>query len=114
MTIRVKAELLDTTNQLRALKKSLNKLEQYLTRDCLEVQGIPKSSSDTREDINEIVVELGQRETNKGFKFLWTNGDNILISKDQREGSNVIQITNAKALRKIGKEMSYAQIIIPP
>ena len=61
MAIRVKAEFLHTTNQLKALTKSLNKLEQYLTQDCLEVWGIPKSSSDTREDMNEIVVELSQK-----------------------------------------------------
>ena len=35
-------------------------------------------------------------------------------NKDQHEGSKVIQITNAKALRKTGEEMSYAQVIIPP
>ena len=30
-------------------------------RDCLEVWSIPRSSSDTREDTNEIVVELGRK-----------------------------------------------------
>jgi len=33
---------------------------------------------------------------------------------DQHEGSNVIQITKAKALHKIGEEMSYAQVMLPP
>ena len=55
----LKAELLDTTNQLRASKESFNELEQYSRRDCLEIGGIPKTSSDTQEDTNEIVVELG-------------------------------------------------------
>ena len=57
----LKAELLDTTNQLKALKESFNELEQYSRRDCLEIRGIPKISSDTREDTNEIVFELGQK-----------------------------------------------------
>ena len=34
----LKAELLDTTNQLKALKESFNELEQYSRRDCLEVR----------------------------------------------------------------------------
>ena len=55
----LKAELLDTTNQLRALKESFHELEQYWRRDCLEIGGIPKISSDTQDDTNEIVVELG-------------------------------------------------------
>lgn len=199
----LKAELLDTTNQLKALKESFNDLEQYSRRDCLEIRGIPKSSSDTREDTNEIVVELGRKvgvdlkkedistthrlpskvkangeralfppaiivkftsrnvreklyrtrkilkditsqdlgyseenrifinesltqsnkelfkdclkvKKDKGFKFLWTNGGKIFMRKDQHEGSKVIQITNAKALRKIGEEMSYAQVMLPP
>ena len=52
----LKAELLDTTNQLKDLKESLNDLEQHSRRDCLEIRGIPKSFSVTREDTNEIVV----------------------------------------------------------
>ena len=32
----LKAELLDTTNQLKALKESFNELEQYSRRDCLD------------------------------------------------------------------------------
>ena len=54
----LKDELLDTTNQLKALKESFNELEQYSRRDCLEIRGIAKISGDTREDTNEIVVEL--------------------------------------------------------
>ena len=197
----LKAELLETTNQLKALKESFNDLEQYSRRDCLEIRGIPKSSSVIRED-TEIVVELGRKigvdlnkedistshrlpnkvkpngdralfppaiivkftsrdvrenlyrarkalkditshdlgysedsrmfinesltQSNKelfkdclkvkkdnGFKFLWTNGGKIFVRKDQHEGSKVIQITNAKALRKIDEEMSYAQVMLP-
>ena len=54
-----------------------------------------------------------QVKKDKGFKFLWTNGGKILRRKDQHEGSKVIQITNAKALRKIDEEMSYAQVMLP-
>ena len=56
----LKDELLDTTNQLKALKESFNELEQYSRQDCLEIRGIAKISGDTREDTNEIVVELGR------------------------------------------------------
>ena len=38
----LKAELLDTTNQLKVLKESFNELEQYSRRDCLEVRGISR------------------------------------------------------------------------
>ena len=57
----LKDELLDTTNQLKALKESFNELEQYSRQDCLEIRGIAKISGDTREDTNEIVVELGRK-----------------------------------------------------
>ena len=57
----LKGKLLDTTNQLKALKESFNELEQYSRRDCMEIRGIPEISSDTREDTNEIVVELGRK-----------------------------------------------------
>ena len=57
----LRGKLLDTTNQLKALKESFNELEQYSRRDCMEIRGIPNISSDTREDTNEIVVELGRK-----------------------------------------------------
>ena len=57
----LKGELLDTTSQLKVLKESFNKVEQSSRRDCMEIRGIPEISSDTREDTNEIVVELGRK-----------------------------------------------------
>ena len=57
----LKGKLLDTTSQLNVLKESFNELEQYSRRDCMEIRGIPEISSDTREDTNEIVVELGRK-----------------------------------------------------
>ena len=50
----LKGELLDTTNQLKALKESFNELEQYSRRDCMEIRGISEISSDTREDTTKI------------------------------------------------------------
>ena len=40
----------------------------------------------------------------------------IFMRKDQHDivRSKVIQITNAKALRKICEEMSYAQVVMLP
>lgn len=50
----------------------------------------------------------------KGVTFLWPSGGKIFRRKDQHEGSKVIQITNAKALCKIGEEMPYPQVMLPP
>ena len=49
----------------------------------------------------------------EGFQFLWTSGGKIFMRKYQHEGSKVIQITDAKALHKIGEQMSYV-VMIPP
>lgn len=72
------------------INKSLTHSNNELSKDCLEVK------------------------KDKGFKFLWTIGGKIFMRKDQHEGSKVIQITNAKALRKIGEQMFYTQVMIPP
>ena len=61
----LKGELLDTTNQLKALKESFNELEQYSRRDCMEIRGIPEISSDTREDTTKIY------EQKKKFVPFW-------------------------------------------
>ena len=72
------------------INESLTQCNKELFKDCLKVK------------------------KDKGFKFLWTNGGKIFMRKDQHEGSKVIQITKAKALRKIGEEISYTQVTIPP
>lgn len=72
------------------INKSLTHSNNELSKDCLKVK------------------------KDKGFKFLWTIGGKIFMRKDQHEGSKVIQITNAKALRKIGEQMFYTQVMIPP
>ena len=37
----LKAEILKSSNEVKFFKKSLNDLEQYTRRDCLEIRGIP-------------------------------------------------------------------------
>jgi len=71
------------------INKSLTQRNKELFKDCLKVK------------------------KDKGFKFLWTNGGKIFMRKDHSEGSRVIQITNANALRKLGEEMSHAQVVLP-
>ena len=85
----LKGELLDTTNQLKALKESFNELEQYSRRDCMEIRGIPEISSDTREDTNEIVVELG-RKIGVDLKKEETSTSYRLRSKRKANGERCI------------------------
>lgn len=53
----LKAELLDSVKQLKSLTNSLNNLEQYTRRDCVEIKGIPVSE---HEQTNDIVMKLGK------------------------------------------------------
>ena len=85
----LKGKLLDTTNQLKALKESFNELEQYSRRDCMEIRGIPDISSDTREDTNEIVVELG-RKIGVDLKKEETSTSYRLPSKRKANGERCI------------------------
>ena len=85
----LKGKLLDTTNQLKALKESFNELEQYSRRDCMEIRGIPEISSDTREDTNEIVVELG-RKIGVDLKKEETSTSYRLPSKRKANGERCI------------------------
>ena len=55
----IKTALLETTNQLKNLKESLNDIEQYSRCDCLEIRGIPKM--DPNEQTNEIVMQLEEK-----------------------------------------------------
>ena len=58
----LKAELFKSTNKLRLLKKSLNDLEQYTRRDCLEICGIPLPSTPTDVDqTDNIVLQIGEK-----------------------------------------------------
>ena len=44
------------SNSLNQMKAALDDQEQYIRRDCLEIRGVPTSSS---EDTNEIVKNIG-------------------------------------------------------
>ena len=85
----LKGKLLDTTSQLKVLKESFNELEQYSRRDCMEIRGIPDISSDTREDTNEIVVELG-RKIGVDLKKEETSTSYRLPSKRKANGERCI------------------------
>ena len=85
----LRGKLLDTKNELKALKESFNELEQYSRRDCMEIRGIPEISSDTREDTNEIVVELG-RNIGVDLKKEETSTSYRLPSKRKANGERCI------------------------
>ena len=57
----LKAELLKSTNELKVLKKSLNNLEQYTRRDCLEIWGIPLPSTAMGVDQTDDVKKNGRK-----------------------------------------------------
>ena len=57
----LKSQLLSSANDLKSVQKSLNDLEQYTRRDCLEIRGIPLPEESQAEDTNEIVLQLSQK-----------------------------------------------------
>ena len=57
----LKSQLLSSANDLKSAQKSLNDLERYTRRDCLEIRGIPLSEESQAEDTNEIVLQLSQK-----------------------------------------------------
>ena len=57
----LKSQLLSSANDLKSVQKSLNDLEQYTRRDCLEIWGIPLPEESQAEDTNEIVLQLSQK-----------------------------------------------------
>lgn len=46
--------------RLNQVKDELNDTNQYLRRECLEIQGIPVPKDDKHEDTNAIVIKLGK------------------------------------------------------
>ena len=52
----LKVEILKSSNEVKFLKKYLNDLEQYTRRDCLEIRGIPLSSTPMDLDQTDEVV----------------------------------------------------------
>ena len=72
----LKAEILKSSNEVKFLKKSLNDLEQYTRRDCLEIQGIPLSSTptdldQTDEGVLQIAVTKMAAKWLKSIPYLW-------------------------------------------
>ena len=53
----LKEEILNLSNQLHVQKESINDVEQYIRRECLEISGIPQLP---QEDTNEIVIKVGK------------------------------------------------------
>ncbi|CAB4043860.1 Hypothetical predicted protein [Paramuricea clavata] len=53
----LKATIQTMDDQVRQLTDSVNDLEQYSRRECLEIQGIPLKNID---DTNSIVVNVGE------------------------------------------------------
>ena len=45
---------------MKHLNQSLDDLEQYSRKDCIEIRGIPAATAGQPENTNEIVVELGK------------------------------------------------------
>lgn len=52
----LKDEILRLSNNLNMHKESLNNLEQYIRRECLEITGIPE---EMHEDTDDIVIKVG-------------------------------------------------------
>ena len=58
----LKAEILKSSNEVKFLKKSLNDLEQFTRRDCLEIRGIPLPSTPTDLDqTDEVVLQIAEK-----------------------------------------------------
>ena len=58
----LKAEVLKSSNEVKFLMKSLNDLEQYTRRDCLEIRGIPLPSTPMDLDqTDEVVLKIGEK-----------------------------------------------------
>ena len=52
---------LRSANDLKLVPKSLNDLEQYTRRDCLEILGIPLPEDSRLEDTNDMLLQLSQK-----------------------------------------------------
>ena len=58
----LKAEILKSSNEVKLPKKSLNDLEQYTRRDCLEIRGIPLPSTPTDLDqTDEVALQISEK-----------------------------------------------------
>jgi seryl-tRNA synthetase len=61
---------LEMDKKVKHLNESLDDLEQYSRRDCLEIRGIPPATVGQPENTNEIIVKLGRRQPrSQGLSF---------------------------------------------
>lgn len=110
------------TNELNQLKKSINDLEQYSRRDCLEIHGVPATD---KEDTSEIVVKvakllnidlkpdeisishrLGSRKSDSGKQQ--TPG--IIVKFTRRELRNKLYSARKHLRDKITNDIGYTRI----
>ena len=91
----LKAELLKSVKELKALKESQNDLEQYSRRDCVEIRGIP--SKDKHEKTNYIVKQVG---------------DMIGVEVREKDISVNHRLSTSKWALKGGKKTDPATIIV--
>ena len=59
--VSLKAQVLRSANDLKLVQKSINDLEEYTRRNCLEIRGIPLPEDSRVEDTNDIVLQLSQK-----------------------------------------------------
>ena len=57
----LEAQSLSTANDLKQVKKSLNDSEQYIRRWCAEICGTPLSEKPSKEDTNDIIIQLSKK-----------------------------------------------------
>ena len=57
----LKDQVSSSVNDLKLVQKSLNDIEQYTRRDCVEIRGIPLPEDSQVEDTNDIVLQLSRK-----------------------------------------------------
>ena len=55
----LKTKVLESENELKALKESYNDLDQYLRRDCVEIRGLPVGSECA--NTNDVVLKVAEK-----------------------------------------------------
>ena len=71
--VSLKAQVLRSANDLKLVQKSLNDLEQYTRRDCLEIRGIPLPEDSRLEDTNDMLLQRSEeRRVGKECRSRWS------------------------------------------
>ena len=55
----LKTKVLESENELKALKETYNDLDQYLRRDCVEIRGLPVGSECA--NTNDVVLKVAEK-----------------------------------------------------